>query len=54
VAKCPRDVRHDGRDHAWTGKIGQRISDPRIWVIELEADDCSRIWVDAAGRIYPD
>lgn len=54
VTDCPRAVEHDGRRYVWTGKIGRRIGGPSVWVVEMEADDGSRVWVDARGDVYPD
>jgi hypothetical protein len=44
---------HDGRAYVRTGKTGHRI-DSGEPVVEMQARDHSRIWVDARDNVYPE
>ena len=43
----------DGRAYCRTGKTGQRI-DSGEPVVEMQAPDGNRIWVDANNTVYPE
>ena len=49
----PYFLTHDGRAYLRTGKTGHRI-DSGEPVVEMEAPDHSRIWVDANDNVYPE
>lgn len=44
---------NDGRAYCRTGKTGQRIGTGKP-VVEMQAPDASRIWVDADNTVYPE
>lgn len=52
-AEFPTSAIVAGRRYWSTGKTGKRIKCGTP-VGELEAGDYSRIWIDAAGNVYPE
>lgn len=53
VATYPYMITHDGRIYLRTGKTGTNIASGKP-VVEMEAIDRSRIWVDARDNVYPE
>jgi hypothetical protein len=51
--RFPPIVNHDGKLYVRTGKTGRRFVDG-IWSCEYEADDASRLWLGADGKIILD
>ncbi len=49
----PTSVNFRGQTYYATGKVGNRIRD-NVRSAEYEADDESRVWVGADGKITPE
>lgn len=46
-------VTHNGQDYYSTGKTGTNIRSGKR-VAEMEAGDCSRVWVALDGQVFPE